>query len=97
MLYTNIIQWNVRGVKNKIDELKILLDQATPECVCLQETKLPLNEELCISGFNTFLKSVDGERAHGGVAILVNNMVPAYEIVLNTSLQAIAVSIKLHI
>lgn len=96
MFSTSILQWNVRGVKNKIDELKLLITQVVPECICLQETKLSLNDELNISGFNSYLKSVEGERSHGGVAILVNSQIPSYGVNLDTNLQAVAISVNLH-
>ena len=34
----NIIQWNIQSLKTKFSELKTLVKQFSPACVCLQET-----------------------------------------------------------
>ena len=38
----------------------------------------------------------DNDKASGGVAVIVNNSTPHHSLQLNTTLQAIAVSISLH-
>ena len=65
----------------------------------MQETKLPENGKLELSGFDSFLKNAPlgpNEIAHGGVAILASKKCSKYEIKLNTNLQAVAISIKLQ-
>ena len=82
------------------DDLKMFLTDMNPACVCLQETYLTpqLGEgnepEIGYSYHRKDLIS-DG-RAHGGVAILVRVDIPSARLYLNTSLQAVAVKIRLH-
>ena len=99
MKFSDIIQWNCRGIKNKRLELQMLADQCKTQVMCLQETKLPPNEEYVFAGFQVFIKSKDvgiQGNAHGGVAILARKEVAPIRVRLNTNFQAIAVSVKLH-
>ena len=98
-MFSDIIQWNCQGIKNKRLELQILADQCKANVMCLQETKLPVGEEYAFSGFQVFLKSKDigpQGHAHGGVAILARSGVGPIPINLNTRFQAVAVSVKLQ-
>ena len=99
MKFSDIIQWNCRGVKNKRLEMQILADQCKAQVICLQETKLSPNEIYTFSGFEVFTKNrnIDPQGiAHGGVAILAQKTVAPIPIRLNTNFQAIAISVKLH-
>ena len=93
---TDIIQWNCEGILKKREELEKLVTEKKPICVCLQETKLRFDANYKLPGYKSFLKNlevpIDG-KAHGGVGILVRNDTSAFEIDLNTTLQAIAVSV----
>ena len=94
-----IVQWNCEGLKQKVDALKEVIREKDPICLCLQETKLKQDKDLKINGFKSFLESVkvrEGENAHGGVGIWVQNNKPAHRIPLRTNLQAVAVSLVLH-
>ena len=37
---TNILQWNIRSLKQRTTSLDSLIESKTPEVFCLQETKL---------------------------------------------------------
>ena len=68
--------------------------------MCLQETfltpKIKEGEEPHI-GYAYFRRDkISDHRAHGGVAVLVRKDVPSTRIDLRTTLQAVAVKIKLH-
>ena len=68
--------------------------------MCLQETfltpKIKEGEEPHI-GYAYFRRDkISDHRAHGGVAVLVREDVPSTRIDLRTTLQAVAVKIKLH-
>lgn len=79
--------------------MEAIVADKNPVCVCLQETKLPYTSTCALPGYNSFLKNLevpDGGSAHGGVAILVRKGVSAFRLNLNTMLQAVAVSLKLH-
>lgn len=94
-----IVQWNCEGLKQKVDVLKEIIREKDPVCICLQETKLKYNADFKINGFKEFLKSKqlqEGENAHGGVGIWIQNSKPAHQVPLQTNLQAVAVSVMLH-
>ena len=99
MKFSDIIQWNCRGIKNKRLELQILADQCKAQVLCLQETKLPYEEVYTFAGFQVFAKNEQVRQngnAHGGVAILARKEVAPIRVRLNSHFQAIAVSVKLH-
>ena len=93
----SIVQWNCRGLKSNFDELSLLISEYKPVAVCLQETFLKKEDSISIkyhSMYNTYF--ADGNRARGGVTVVVNNSIPHRLIPLNTTLQAVAVRISLH-
>ena len=96
--FSDIVQWNPRGIRNKLRELEILAEYTRALLFCIQETKLPEDGTITLRGFKAFYKNKilgPGEIAHGGVAILASNKYSSSEIKLNTNLQAVAISIKL--
>ena len=42
-----ILQWNCRGLKDKREELELLISQFSPAVICLQETLLNPEIEKC--------------------------------------------------
>lgn len=40
----SIIQWNLNGYYNNIDEIKLIINLHQPIALCLQETNFKLNE-----------------------------------------------------
>ncbi len=52
MAYTNIIQWNCRGVRPNYNELKLLIDKYCPIVFCLQETYIKADNPLTMRGFS---------------------------------------------
>ena len=97
--FSDIIQWNCRGIKNKKHELEILVAECKAQVFCLQETKLSHDDQINLRGYDFFYKHkqlAPDEKAHGGVAILASQKCSKHEIALNTPLQAVAISIKLN-
>ena len=96
MSASKIIQWNLDSYKSKFTELKKLLNQYTPMCVCLQETQIRENERNnAPSQYNIYTSGPT--YYHGqerGSAILTHETVHATQINLETTLQAVAVKIK---
>ena len=97
----NIIQWNPCGIKPKTrnGDIPYLLKEYKSPILVTQETKLPDGQIFKIKGYKSYLKSLtihDGENAHGGVGIFVKNFASSYQIPLNTTLQAVAVSVKIQ-
>ena len=92
----NIIQWNCRGLKTKLDEISLLLSIYKPSVFCLQETFLKPEDNITLKGFNiyNYIHS-DCQRPSGGSSILVKSSCPQRNIVLTTELQATAVSVTL--
>lgn len=93
----DILQWNCKGLRARTEDLKVLMHESNPGIICLQETMLgnsPYNPGLNYSIFNSHPPI--GDRAHGGAAIIVNKSLQHSAIQLNTTLQAVAVSIILE-
>ncbi|GBM13185.1 hypothetical protein AVEN_228226-1 [Araneus ventricosus] len=51
-----LLSWNCRGVRNKIQDLKALLNFSQPVCVALQETFLKSNLNFKLRGYNCVRK-----------------------------------------
>ena len=80
----DILQWNCKGLRTRCEDLKILLNNHNPGVVCLQETKLDSN--IYNPGLDYEIYSnntLDGDRAHGGVAININKSLHHSVISLN--------------
>ena len=94
-MYT-IIQLNCRRLKSNFDELYLLISDHKPVAVCLQETFLKREEDICIkySVYNKLF--TEGEKARSGVSIIVNNNIPHKVLSPYTNLQAVAVRLSLH-
>ena len=68
-----------------------------PVAVSLQETFLKDTDKFSLKYYSCYLNNFTGnEKASGGVGIIVNNNIPHCNIHLDTSLQAVAVSISLN-
>ena len=92
-----IVQWNCRSLKTNFDELSLLINEHRPVAVCLQETFLKQEDNITIKYHSVYNKIfAEGEKARGGVSVIVNNNIPHKLISLNTNLQAVAVRISLH-
>ena len=91
-LMFDILQWNCRGLRTRAEQLKVLINEYNPSIICLQETKL--GHEAYNPGLNYKIYNSPppiGERAKGGAAIIVKKSLQHSSVILNTSLQAVAV------
>ena len=43
-LAEKILQWNLRGIRSRREDLQLLMHNKNPDCLCLQELKLPDSE-----------------------------------------------------
>jgi len=92
-----ILQWNMNCFYKKLDELKILISDISPDIICLQETNFTDLNAAKLPYFNEYSKSrTSGLRASGGVAIYVSSIYPSKQIFISTHLKAIATSVKLN-
>ena len=94
------ISWNSRGIKNKKEDLEILAKELNPFCICIQETKMKIDQPFTFKNYIFKHKPLileENEIAHGGVGILIKNDTPFIELNLNTNFQAIACQFYLPI
>ena len=94
----SVIQWNCRGLRSNFEEMKGLIADYKPHVGCLQETFLKYSDNLSCRGFNIYnvtSTAVDG-RPIGGSSVLVKKGIPHEPLTLNTTLQAVAVSVSIH-
>ena len=86
------MQWNCKGLRTRAEDLKMLMHDHNPGVICLQETKLGNSIYNPGLNYNMYHKSPrNGDRAHGGVAIIINKSIQHSNIPLNTNLQAVAI------
>ena len=91
----SILQWNLCGYRSKYTELKKLLSDLSPACVCLQETMLGMYSPVPPSGY-TIITSPNNEPIPGqGLAFLVHNSIAYTKIQIHSDLQVQA--IRAHI
>ena len=90
---TNIIQWNVRGLRANFEELRLLCNQYNPQIVAVQECQLRKDKIINLTGFSGIKKS-SGDNATGGVTLYIHKSVLFSEIKLDTDLQAVAVRVS---
>ena len=95
---THIIQWNIRGVFANLEELQLLCHEHQPAVLALQETMLKPEKDFSLSGYNFVGKAVDQTEhgTSGGVGLLVEKSLLYSPVILDTSLQAVAVRVTLH-
>nr|CAH7731754.1 unnamed protein product [Callosobruchus chinensis] len=91
----NILQWNCNGCISHLNELRIMLKEYDPFCISLQETHFKPTSPFSLRGYNIYRKDVDATiRAKGGVAIFLKSNIGAKEILLDTNIQVVAVTIE---
>lgn len=89
-----VIQWNCNGIISHYCELKMLIRDTDPMCICLQETHLKPDQPYTLRGFDIVRKdAVPQVRAKSGVAIIMKSGVIFRKINITTSLQALAVQL----
>ncbi|GBO35392.1 hypothetical protein AVEN_76435-1, partial [Araneus ventricosus] len=94
---STLLSWNCRGVRNKVQDLKALLNFSQHVCVALQETFLKSNLNFNLRGANCVRKDVDSVTTpSGGVCILTSNSYPSSPLPLRTPLQAVAVQVHIR-
>lgn len=94
----NIIQWNLNGFHNKIDEIKLIINQHNPIAICIQETNIKKDDSLPnIKNYTIAFKNRNVyNRASGGVGILVHTAYPWEKIPIISHLEVVAVTITLE-
>ena len=101
-MFANIMQWNCEGIQSKVNSGDALqyIKESGAQILVWQELKLAKDQFFRIKGFKSYIKNLEvddpNHRPHGGVGIFVKNFASSYQVQLNTPLQAIAVSVKIH-
>ena len=91
---TDIVQWNVRGLRANFEELRLLCNQYNPQVVVVQECQLRKDKIISLTGFSGITKSLPGDNATGGVTLYDNKSDLFSAIELHIDLQAIAVRVS---
>ena len=87
------IQWNIRSINSDREELNVLLSDVNPDVVCLQETQIKADSNTAFKHYSLYHRPGDdsGGTIHGAAAVLIKASIPHQQIMLHTSLQAVAV------
>ena len=90
-----IIHWNCRGLQARYEEVKVLINEENPDCICLQETQLNNHHYKISNLYNTYHHIEIGEnRAKGGTCISVKTNITHNRIPIITTLQVVAIEIQ---
>ena len=87
---TNILQWNIRGLKSNIEDLKLLLTELNIPVVALQDCKIG-GEQSSLGGYA--LRK--GNCPTGEAALLISKRVVHTELTIDTHLHTTVVTITL--
>ena len=94
----NAFYFNARSLFPKLDELKLLCVNHSPDIVCITETWLShdiLDSELNLSGYTLF--RLDRNRHGGGVAMFVKlSFSPSFVSIPSNNLEFLLISVKLR-
>lgn len=94
---TKIIQWNLNGFYEKLDEVKLIIQKHQPDIICLQETNFKNNQTGLIKNYNCYhTNRINCLRASGGTAIYVKNNLPSTQLSINTHLENTSVKVHLY-
>ncbi|XP_053989865.1 uncharacterized protein LOC128882311, partial [Hylaeus volcanicus] len=89
-----ILQWNLNGYRPQKENLQILINKYSPDIICLQETNFKNNFQANIKNYTNFTKNrTNATHASGGVATYIKRSFKATEIILNTDLECVAISV----
>lgn len=90
---TFALQWNIAGLKTKLPELQLLLNQYSPSIFALQETKTPIKNAPNIKDYDIYLVEGSNNANQHGAAIGVRKGTPHDRLQILTKMQAVAVQI----
>lgn len=89
-----IVHWNCRGLIHNLGDIKDIINKFSPVAFCLQETNLGAKHSHFLKGFKVARKDREHcNRLSGGVAIVVQGSTPTRDVQINTSFEAVAVTI----
>ena len=92
------ISWNCRGIKNKKQDLEILIKEKNPISISLQELKMKNDPFFELSNYSFVYKNLTlepDEIAHGGVGTFIRKDVPFTLLNINSIFQTVSIQISL--
>ena len=92
--FDSILQWNINGLNSNKLELRQLLNQYNPFCVCLNETRLTNHQQIIERSFKNYSAFIDQNRHNPGNIIIIRKDINFAPVALNTTLNAIAVEVE---
>ena len=92
---------NINGLYNKLDEIRLLLQESKFDLLAITETHLSeeihKNTELCIDQYSFVRKDRTGKSNHwGGVLVYYLNFIEIEEIDMNTDIESIWINVILR-
>ena len=97
IMTNHILQWNCRSVKANFEELNLLINEKKPVAVCFAGDFYKRLRQFTLKYHSCYFQHcTDNDKASGGVAVIVNNSIPHHSVKLDSTLQAVAVSISLN-
>ena len=92
-----IQQININSINNKKNEVGVYLDEVKCHILCINDTRLTKSKNLRFKGYKTFRKDHhSGKSLPGGVAILCQNELKAYEVHCSNNEMCIVQFIHAH-
>ena len=88
-----IIQWNICGYLKKYQDLKQIITDLSPGCVCLQETMLGPRTPIPPAGYSLITNTEQQPIPGQGLGILVHRTLPFTQIDIRSEIQTLAVRI----
>ena len=93
----SVLQWNCRGFRSNFEELKLLIREYDPACICLQELILGVNYPFLLppTSYISYTSHHRGINGRGGAGLLIRNSLHSDAIFLQTQLHAVAAKVIL--
>ena len=93
----DIIQWNVKGIQSRYEEMQLICQQLKPSIIAVQETMIQSDKICNLSGYNVLQhQAMATENGFtGGVSLYIHNSILHSPITLQSSLQAVAARVSL--
>lgn len=88
--------WNANGIRNKINEVEIFLNNYNIDIIIITETKLQATDKIKIRNYSVHKYDRNDPVPGGGVAILIKKSIPYVKITINQNLSFEYACIKLN-
>jgi len=86
------LQWNLRGIQSRKEDLETILQQHNPRILALQETFLKSGQTIKVKNFNIEMKN-RSNRSGGGVMMCIHKSLSYKRININSTLEIVGVKV----